>query len=289
MKNDFRRTDELMDVNYSISQKRSLMNEKFQNKQYGEAVNYARSMLEATLKYVYHEITNKEAEISEGHRGYISLKKLSDSLIDELAPLVSHRDILVNIKDNVIKIICRIGEVRNKGAASHGSRTRNIEPQREETLYLLGLAEDTSNFLLKLLYTRTHIEEPNIVGGILDIDKLTNTNSENIDDEKINCQDGDFHYQEKHEMFNVDYWVQNEIIIQVQISLNKKYYDLKDTGESIDEMIDSFLPEDVRGQKKRNGERSYSAYSCRHDKNYDIKLEDFDNTIEICIDGIEHL
>lgn len=103
MKDDFRRTDELMDVNYSISQKRSLMNEKFQNKQYGEAVNYARSMLEATLKYVYHEITNEEAEISKGRRGYISLKKLSDSLIDNLAPLISHRDILVDIKDNVIK------------------------------------------------------------------------------------------------------------------------------------------------------------------------------------------
>ena len=61
MTNDFRRTDELLDVNYSITKKRSLMNERFQNKEFGEAINYARSMLEATCKYVYHEITGEEA------------------------------------------------------------------------------------------------------------------------------------------------------------------------------------------------------------------------------------
>lgn len=289
MTDDFRRTDELMDVNYSISQKRLLMNEKFQSKRYGEAINYARSMLEATLKYVYHELTSEEAEIREGHNGYVSLKRLSDSLVDTLAPLISHKEILVNIKDNVTKIICGIGNVRNAGAASHGARIRNIEPQREETLYLLGLAEDTSNFFLKLLYTRTHVEEPNVVGGLFSIDELPSINLNNVQTRKIDGQDGNFNYQINCPLFSVDYWVQNKIVIQVQISLKKPHYDLKNMGESIDEIIDEYLPNEVRGQKRRNGENSYSVYSSRHDKNYDIKLENLDNTVEIYINGIEYM
>lgn len=92
MANDFRSTDELLDVNYAITDKRSLMNKRFQDGELGEAINYARCMLEATCKHVYHELTGEEVEDVEGHDGYISLKNLSDTTIDKLSALISHEE-----------------------------------------------------------------------------------------------------------------------------------------------------------------------------------------------------
>ncbi|MBB1069678.1 abortive infection family protein [Limosilactobacillus sp. RRLNB_1_1] len=281
MTNDFRRTDELFNVNYSITNKRSLMNERFQNKEFGEAINYARSMLEATCKYVYHEITGEEAEISEGRNNYITLKHLSDVTINKLSALISHNEMIIGIKDNVTKIIYGIGNVRNEGSASHGSRIRNIEPQREETLYLMSLAEDTCNFLLKLLYTRTHIEEVNVVNG-----KFSESDLNNLG-EKFEQTDGDFNYKVTDDMIDTFFWVRNEIVIQVTVTFKKPYYDLNTSSESINEYIDDFLPEDVRGKKRNNGEKSFTVYSERHDRNFSINLDETNEGVVAYITNVE--
>lgn len=281
MANDFRYTDGLMDVNYSITNKRSLMNDRFQSSQYSEAINYARSMLESTCKYVYHEVTGEEAEIAEGRNDYISLKHLSDVTIDALSPLVSHAELLRSIKDNVIKVIVNIGKIRNNGSASHGSRIRNVEPQREETLYVMGIAENTCNFLLKLLYARTHIEESNVVGGMFNESELGKTGK------KFASNNGDFNYKIEGQTIDVLYWVQDGLVKLVNLTFKKEFYTLATDSESINEYIDDFLPEDVRGQKKPNGEKSFTVYSERHDRNFDIDLIDDEEGVSATISGIE--
>lgn len=281
MANDFRSTDELLDVNYAITDKRSLMNKRFQDGELGEAINYARCMLEATCKYVYHELTGEEVEDVEGHDGYISLKNLSDTTIDKLSALISHEEFLKDIKDNVTKIICGIGNVRNEGSASHGPRTRNIEPHREETLYLMSLAEDTCNFLLKLLYTRTHIEEANVVNG-----KFSESDLNNLG-EKFEQTDGDFNYKVTDDMIDTFFWVRNEIVIQVTVTFKKPYYDLNTSSEGINEYIDNFLPEDVRGKKRNNGEKSFTVYSERHDRNFSINLDETNEGVVAYITNVE--
>lgn len=282
MANDFRRTDELLDINYSITDKHSLMHERFQDGKFGEAISYARCMLEATCRYVYHELTGKEVEKVEGHKDYISLKKLSDVTIDKLSALISHKEFLTNIKNNVTEIICGIGKVRNEGSASHGKRTRNIEPQREETLYLMSLAEDTCNFFLKLLYTRTHIEESNVVNG-----KFSESDLKNIG-EKYERENDSFNYKVTTQMIDTLFWVQNGIVIHATITFKAPYFDLASSSEIINEHIDDYLPEDVRGKKKNNGEKSFTVYSERHDRNFSINLDETDEGVVAYITNIEN-
>ncbi|MHC6248197.1 hypothetical protein ACYSJL_10200 [Lactobacillus delbrueckii] len=57
MSKDFRSDNYFNSMVTSLEMKRDQMNQKFQNGEYGESINFARSLIEATLKYVYHEIT----------------------------------------------------------------------------------------------------------------------------------------------------------------------------------------------------------------------------------------
>ncbi|MCH3990663.1 MAG: abortive infection family protein [Lactobacillus sp.] len=163
MENDFRKDNEFYPMVTSLEQKRNKMNQRFQQEDYGEAINYARSLIESTCKYVYHELTGTEVAQVKGRKieptgeYYISLNGLISATIEKLSSLINYKKSIKEISDDLIDIVRRIGDIRNKSSVSHGSRTRNIEPQKEETLFVISLAEDVCIFLVKLLHARTSV------------------------------------------------------------------------------------------------------------------------------------
>ncbi|AXX73407.1 hypothetical protein [Limosilactobacillus reuteri] len=88
-------------------------------------------------------------------------------------------------------------------------------------------------------------------------------------------------------MIDTFFWVRNEIVIQVTVTFKKPYYDLNTSSEGINEYIDNFLPEDVRGKKRNNGEKSFTVYSERHDRNFSINLDETNEAVVAYITNVE--
>lgn len=281
MSKDFRSDNYFNSMVTSLEMKRDQMNQKFQNGEYGESINFARSLIEATLKYVYHEITHKELEQDKGRENnngyYIGLKKMAEVTLNKLSSLINHKELIKKISDNLSEVIANIGTMRNESAISHGSRIRNIEPQKEETLFVISISEDICIFLLKLLYARTQVEEKNVIGGRFDKQCLPDFKS-------ISSYSNNSHYKVKNSFAMYDYYLAGDLISSIEITSAELNENID--NELIKDMIRDVLPPDVDDFKEQ-APHNYKCYSSRHDRYYDIVFEQREDSWTYYISGIE--
>lgn len=255
----------------------NVMNESFMNDKYGEAVNYARALIESTCKYVYHELTGKELEEDKGRKVktgeyMIGLSSMINQCLKTLQSLMTHSEDMNDISSNIGNIVTIIGNVRNSSALSHGSRHRNIPVQKAEARYIISISEDVCMLMMDLLYERTFPREENCIGSI-------------INPEGLHKYDNAYQ-EEGNPVMNARFETYGQIIHDITLSFKPPINEKVDS-EFIDEHVHDYLPDDV-GEMREIGLKKYQYYSDRQDKKYQVELEDLEeNGVTIYISGIE--
>ena len=260
----------------SLQDKHKLMSEKYEIGEYGESVNYARTLIESTCKYVYHELTGNEIELDHGrltHAGdyFLNLNDQITICIDKLVTLVEYPAQLKSMDDNIVNLVNTIGHIRNGSAVSHGSRTRNTPPEKAETRFIISIAEDVCMLFMDLLRERTILEKENAIGSIINTEGLTKYDED---------------YQKVDELLTVRYSTHGGIIFQVDLTFNKQYITQAIDSEFINGHVKDYLPDDV-GSMDKIGTNEYKYHSDRQDKYYTVEIVDTDNNLMIYISGIE--
>lgn len=268
----------------SLQIRHTAMNDAYMNHEYNESVNLARTLIESTCKYVYHELTGKEIEVAEGtktHVGYnISLYKMIEKCLEQTKGLMTYKEDLDNISDNLCEIVSKIGEIRNSSSLSHGSRHRDIPIQKHEARFIISISEDICMLLMDLLFERTIVHKHNAIGSIIDKQGLK--------------QYGDAYQTEGDPIFDVRFETFGDIIYTISLTfkkcldfnINGDLLDINIEGDSIDDYIKDYLPDDV-GSAKTIGPLKYNYYSDSQDKNYEVVCQKLKDKLLVTITGIE--
>lgn len=259
----------------ALNKKHEAMNTAYMNSEYGEAINYARTLIESTCKYVYHELTDEELEIEEGH--YISatgtyfanLNVIIKSCLKKLSTIIEYPEEIAEMSKEITELVNITGSVRNSSSLSHGNRHGNLEPQRTETRFFISIAEDICMLLLDLLHERTTIEKPNAIGSIINPEGLTK-----YDDA----------YQKSNTFLTVRYLTVGQVVQQVDLTF-KNGINMRTDGEFVNGHIKDYLPDDA-GKLKQLTSNSYQYYSDRQDKHYEVLYEETTDSLLVYITGI---
>lgn len=261
----------------SLTSKHSEMNSAYESGDFGKSINYARTLIESTCKYVYHELKGKELEEIEGRLDsrtgeyFANLNTLITKSLNELKALVQYPEQLDYISEQIENIVNKIGNIRNGSALSHGSRIRNAIPRKAETRFIISIAEDVCMLLMDLLQERTILEKKNALGSIIDSEGMHKYGHA---------------YQTEDEFMSIRYETSGQIIFSVLLTFKKPFFNLESGNESINEHVRDFLPDDVF-EAESNGKNQFKYYSNRQDRYYDEVIEETDDNILVTIDSIE--
>lgn len=152
----------------AIDERYKAMNDSYNDADYGEAINYARSMIESACKYVFKILKNKEITEDYGYDGYISLYNLIKETLKTLNSELSQEDSIKDISKELIAIVNKIGNLRNQTSVSHGSSVRTKPITAIETRFIIFAAENITVTLLNLLFNKTHSLKHMAVGSVID-------------------------------------------------------------------------------------------------------------------------
>lgn len=242
----------------TVDERYKMMNKSFQNGEYGECVNYARSMIESALKYVYRML--KGVEIGEDlGREYMSLHLLSTKTLELLNSELDNEDSIEEIQEEMIKIIDIIGKTRNATSVSHGSATRTKSVNKIETRYILFNAESIVLMLLDLLFNKTHSLKKNAVGSIINPEGLKKYSDSSY----------------KNEERNINYMVLpgTGTISNISVTFPESVNIDKDK-EFFSEWISEFVEDDVTVEDKSTiGINKFKYYSKKKDFYYEVQIE----------------
>lgn len=259
----------------SLQQKHSLMNSNYECGKYGEAVNYARTLIESTCSYVYHELTGHELEETEGHLTkagdyYISLHDMIKACLNKFDALMSYPEKVQKMSKYLINLVDTIGNIRNHSAASHGGRRAAVSTRKSETRFIISIAEDVCMMLMDLLHERTVLEKDNAIGSVINTDGLK--------------QYGD-DFQSEDDFLTKRFLTSGGIIYQVDLTFNKKFITQKIDSEFINNHILDYMPDDI-GAAKLLGNRKYQYHSDRQDRNYTVSWADTDHELLVYVSGL---
>lgn len=242
----------------TVDERYKMMNKSFQNGEYGECVNYARSMIESALKYVYRML--KGVEIGEDlGREYMSLHLLSTKTLELLNSELDNEDSIEEIQEEMIKIIDIIGKTRNATSVSHGSATRTKSVNKIETRYILFNAESIVLMLLDLLFNKTHSLKKNAVGSIIDPEGLKKYSDSSY----------------KNEERNINYMVLPGTGTISNISVTfPEWVNIDKDKDFFSEWISEFVEDDVTVEDKSTiGINKFKYYSKKKDFYYEVQIE----------------
>lgn len=242
----------------TVDERYVMMNKSFQNGEYGECVNYARSMIESALKYVYRML--KGVEIGEAlDREYVSLHLLSKKTLELLNSELDNEDSIEEIQEELIKIIDIIGKTRNATSVSHGSATRTKSVNKIETRYILFNAESIVLMLLDLLFNKTHSLKKNAVGSIIDPEGLKKYSDSSY----------------KNEERDINYMVLPGTGTTSQVSVTfPEWVNIDKDKEFFSEWISEFVEDDVTVEDKSTvGINKFKYYSKKKDFYYEVQIE----------------
>ena len=242
----------------AINERYKAMNDSYNDADYGEAINYARSMIESACKYVFKVLNGKEITEDYGYNGYISLKKLIKETLKALNSELSQEDSIQNISNELIEIVIKIGNLRNQTSVSHGSSVRTKPITAIETRFVIFAAENITVTLLDLLFNKTHSLKYMAVGSVIDKSGL----------ELFEGDDFNLYKRENGDSFSV--FPGNDIIYQVDITLPEWTSFSKDK-EFYLEHIRSYMEDDAEEIIKK-GEQTFEFYSKKKDFKYDVQI-----------------
>ncbi|KEZ14844.1 hypothetical protein Lp90_1028 [Lactiplantibacillus plantarum] len=258
----------------SLQQKHSLMNSKYERGEYGEAVNYARTLIESTCSYVYHELTDCELEKTEGRHTksgyYIGLHDMIKSCLNKLTALMEYPEKVQKMSTDLINLVDIIGNIRNNSATSHGGRHAAISTRKSETRFIISIAEDVCMMLMDLLHERTILEKDNAIGSVINMDGL-----KKYDDA----------FQSENDFLTKRFLTSGGIIYQVDLTFNKKFIDQNIDSEFINDHILDYLPDDI-GVAKLLAKQKYQYHSDRQDRDYTVSWVDTIRELLVYVSGL---
>lgn len=248
----------------AIKERFNHMYTSYDGEDYGEAVNYAGSMIESTCKYCYFQIKKEEIEGNSSFlKSNVLLKKTIDLFKNEIStnqvPMIIEDDLFIMFKNTVSKI----GKIRNETSVSHGSRVRVKGISKDETKFIMMISENICTFLMDLLHTKTHSQKKGAIGSILDTRGLTQYANDYVD--------GDTRYT-----------TTGGIIYSLNKTLSVPGIDIKIEEEFIWDHIKDFIEDDSICVGE-TGKNEYKYFSENKDLNYIINISHVENKVEIYI------
>ncbi|KRO00471.1 abortive infection family protein [Companilactobacillus kimchiensis] len=255
----------------SVSERYQKMNNSYSKEDYGETVNYARSMVESACKYVYKQIKNSDMD---DKFKFLSLPNIVEKCLDVLSKEMSLPNSYKKLSSNMIDTITELGKIRNATSVSHGSAKRTIEVSAPEAKYAVFMAEGFVVFILELLFNRTHSLKKNAIGSVIDPKGMEKTS----DSESL--------LMYKENQFNATYMVTpgNNVIYQVEIHL-PGFIDFDKDEEFFSDYIQGFVEDDVHVEdKEQTGINKYQYYSPKKDFFYEVTINKDTNELFISRD-----
>ncbi|WP_087741248.1 abortive infection family protein [Levilactobacillus zymae] len=233
----------------SVTEHFTSMNVAFNNADYSKTINFAKSMLESTVRWVYLQV--KGEDMKDGGSLYSKTK----DVIKLLKPHLIGQEFVEEILDKQMDIIGDVGRVRNYTAESHGHADRVSHFEKAQAQYIMYTATANCNFLLELYYYNTHSAKENAVGSPITVqDNFKKLDNLYRDDDA-----------------GITYCLEEttKIIRQVIIEL-KVAIDPDIDGEFFREHIDPFMEDDA--QQEKHSIQTYTFYSKKRDLHYTVDL-----------------
>ncbi|TFI66657.1 hypothetical protein CKN82_11225 [Carnobacterium divergens] len=252
------------DYNIPVLKKRfNKMYQSYFDKDYGEAINYARSLIETTCKLCYNEIKGEEIE---GDREFLNLNQMLNKTIELLKKEITSEEVTKILEyqlDMIVKSCNQVGKIRNRTSVSHGSIHESEDIQADETKFIMLISENMCTFLVDLLHTKTHSQKKGAIGSILDTEDLTEYGNEYVDEEK-----------------KVRYTTIGEIINSITLTFDN--IDIDVDQEFISDHVRDYVEDDA----EIVGIKDISNYKMRSDKkdiNYSVRYTDFTEYVHVYI------
>jgi len=246
----------------SIDERYSEMNDSYNEERYGESVNYARSMIESTCKWVYKALNDEDIDKDR----YLGLNKLIKGTLSSLSSELAASERFPTVFDKVTDIVTEIGNLRNLTSVSHGSAVRSQTITPVEARFVIFAAEDITLTLLDLLFNKTHSLKENAVHSVIDPKGMTKLRE---DDSFVTYKlDGNVSLGTRTE-FTV--FKNCNVINQVIVTL-PKWVDANSDQEFMSEHMRDYMENDAIETGKK-GISGYMYYSAKKDFMYEVQVE----------------
>ncbi|MFT8728653.1 MAG: abortive infection family protein [Oenococcus oeni] len=249
------------------------MDKSFQEDDYDNVVNYAKSMIESALKYVHRVLTGKNIS-----KKTTSLVEQAKQTFDAFKLNNPNDEIFSNTFNNLNKVILGISRVRNSTSISHGGEDSNqrITCIQARFIYVTSIA--VSNFLLDLLFERTNSFSDNIVGGKINKNSATIQRSCSYDQGNSITMYKD----ESNKFMTVEYFCNGlEIITKVELILSKA---ISTDRNEIEEHITDYIEPDADFVRPKS-EHCLIYHSDKRSIYYNVNIYDEGKTIIVDIIG----
>ncbi len=254
-----------------VTERYQKMNDSYNEGDFGETVNYARSMVESTCKYTYRQLKGTHMDKDFGIKPLPSIvEKCLEVLYKEISLPESYND----LASKMIDTMKELGKIRNKTSVSHGSDVRTEDISAPEAKYAAFMAEGFTVFILELLFNKTHSMKNNAIGSVINTDNL-----QKISEDKS-------YIEYKNNQFKITYMVtqKNNTIFQVEIQL-PAYIQFDESEEFFSDHIKGFVEDDVQiVNMKQTGINQYQYYSPKKDFYYEVSINKVTNVLYISRD-----
>ena len=234
---DFREYFQLPSLNNAIDDDLNNLNKSWNNKDYDSSINYAKSIVESTSKFIYFLIKDKESPNG-------NLNDVVKTAIQAMGLDYTMAQYQL-IKD----IINKVGNVRNHTSVSHGTRKLISNNSKEEARFYCALCVDFSTYLLKI-YNQKFGARNRICG------KIYPENEKNV--------------SLSVEGYNV--WLTRTLdyISDASIEFNINV-DLEDAINEAADVINKVLPEGANwNDRVRKDKNKFQVNSTKYDRSCDV-------------------
>lgn len=252
------------------------MDQAYAQQQFGEALSYARSLIEITCKYIYHDLTGKELEIEHGYLTKdgdyeIGLHRMIAVCLDQLAAIVPPASKMERFDAQLVKLVALIGQLRNDSLICHGSRKRTKPLQPAQTCFVLQLAEDICLLLLNVLYDNRRRQSGNLLGSLIDPSGLV--------------KQGSTYLNQSEPLIKVQYETTAGIIYLIKVSFSQPVSRQLET-DLLENWTKRFLPADAVIKTKDKPDQ-VEFYSDSQDRVYTGKLLHQGKQVQLYLSSLE--
>lgn len=245
MKNreDFRNKIQFPSVNDQLDHLFGEIQESHGEEKYEEMVNYSRSLVESTCKFIYFYM-NRE-NLKESNLNTIVKKTLKVLKLNVTSPFY----------EKLRNIINEVGIIRDRNNISHGIRRKQENLGENEAWLYTVLCVDFCKYLLGVFYSQN--VNKNIIGGLIDpLDKRW-VDFKSNDGFKIQVRD----------------YLKQYFIGYATITIDKDV-ELKQVVEIAENSINELLPDDISWESRKQVDPARFQLSSEvFERNYEIKFD----------------
>ena len=245
----------------SVSERYEKMNESFKRGDYGEAVNYARSMVESICKYVYKQLRDKK--ISQGTPFPKLIRSTLDLMNNELQ-VEKTEDVSEQVSiciDSIVKLFQEVGSIRNSTSISHGSEVRSHSISKAEAKFIANLSSSFVIFIESIYWNNLHSCKKNAINSVINVEGLESTALKG-------------NYVEKRGMLNIDYFCtrMSNVIFQVQLHFPDFFSEQQmNDPQFVTDCIKNYIEDDAVMRKPDIlGPNYLEYYSPKKDFKYEV-------------------